>query len=127
MNQFQSWIARQIEASGGSLRKAADKAGVSHVTLKKAQDGGKLDLDTLQALADWRGVSLTYIVNLYLGRPMGEDEQLQNQVAMLLQENEQMRGIFDLMLSPESQMTEADMAEIMMLIELKMRRAAASA
>jgi len=122
MTQFQEWITRQVQAAG-SLRKAAEQAGVSHVTLKKAQDGGKLDLEPLQALAEWRSVPLYTVIGMYLGKPETPDDALSEQVTALLQESEQMRSIFGLMF--ESDLTADDMADITALVEAKLPRRAA--
>lgn len=96
---------------------------MSHVTLKKAQDGGKLDLETLQALAEWRSVPLYTVIGMYLGKPETPDDALSEQVTALLQESEQMRSIFGLMF--ESDLTADDMADITALVEAKLSRRAA--
>jgi len=96
MNErFCRWVEEVVQRNGG-WRKAAEKAGVVHATLLKAAGRTKsdrmLDLETLMALARLGNVSLSYVINLYLGQA-DDGELLAMQVQRLAQEHPELAEV----------------------------------
>ncbi len=58
------YIRSEISRRGLSVRKAADRIGVSHVTLLRIFRGETPSLDTLDKLSRWTGTGLAYMLQL---------------------------------------------------------------
>ncbi|MFB0546781.1 MAG: helix-turn-helix domain-containing protein [Anaerolineae bacterium] len=58
------YIRSEISRRGLSVRKAAGRIGVSHVTLLRIFRGETPCLDTLDKLSRWTGTSLVYMLQL---------------------------------------------------------------
>jgi transcriptional regulator with XRE-family HTH domain len=68
VSTFQEWLTELVEKAGG-WRPAAAKCGLSHATLLRAAGrmDGAVSLDTLQAIARWANVPLSYVLERYVG------------------------------------------------------------
>ncbi len=58
------YIRSEVDRQGLSIRKAAERIGISHVTLLRIFKGEVPSLDTLNKLATWTGTSLAYMLQL---------------------------------------------------------------
>ena len=87
--EFTEWLKERIQHEGG-LRVSANKAGISHATLLRAQNGEALSLSTLEGISNWTGVSLVRLLNLYSGE-MDEDRQLEETLSRVLDEHPELK------------------------------------
>ena len=87
--EFTEWLKERIQHEGG-LRVSANKAGISHATLLRAQNGEALSLSTLEGISNWTGVSLVRLLNLYSGE-VDEDRRLEETLSRVLDEHPELK------------------------------------
>jgi len=78
------YIRSEVDRQGLSIRKAAERIGVSHVTLLRIFRGEIPSLDTLNKLATWTGTSLAYMLQL-LGYNVEEKSSEVDRLARLVE------------------------------------------
>jgi transcriptional regulator with XRE-family HTH domain len=114
---FARWVQVQIERAGG-YRKAAEQAGVSHATLQKVVNGGTVSLNTVKALAEWRNVSLTYLLRLY-GEEFPEERELAVELDRVLRTHPELRNTLEVAVEV---LGDEEMAEILHFIQFQIDR-----
>lgn len=78
------YIRSEVDRQGLSIRKAAERIGISHVTLLRIFRGEIPSLDTLNKLATWTGTSLAYMLQL-LGYNVEEKSSEVDRLARLVE------------------------------------------
>lgn len=78
------YIRSEVDRQGLSIRKAAERIGISHVTLLRIFRGEMPSLDTLNKLATWAGTSLAYMLQL-LGYDVEEKSSEVDRLARLVE------------------------------------------
>jgi transcriptional regulator with XRE-family HTH domain len=78
------YVRSEVARRGLSIRKAAERIGVSHVTLLRIFKGEVPSLDTLDKLATWTDTSLAYMLQL-LGYKVEENSSQVSRLARLVE------------------------------------------
>ncbi len=78
------YVKSEIDRQGLSIRKAAERIGVSHVTLLRIFKGEVPSLDTLGKLATWTDTSLAYMLQL-LGYDVEEKSNAMSRLSRLVE------------------------------------------
>jgi transcriptional regulator with XRE-family HTH domain len=81
--EFVTWLQDKVNRAGG-LRRAAEKAGVSHATLLRGLQGDPLSLTTLEGIARWTNVSLVRLLQLYGADISGDSGRVEMALARVL-------------------------------------------
>ena len=63
MSKLSELLSARLDLLGMSVRKAADKIGVSHATVARAANGETVEVDTLVKIADFLGVPLNSLLD----------------------------------------------------------------
>jgi len=91
--KFAKWVKEQVDKSG-NLRTAARKAGLVHGTLIRAMNGEDLNLRTLEAIANWTGVPLSAVLDMYADTvPL--DRTVETELVRLFGEYPELRGVLE--------------------------------
>jgi transcriptional regulator with XRE-family HTH domain len=63
MSKLSELLSERLDLLGMSVRKAADKIGVSHATVARAANGETVEVDTFVKIADFLGVPLNSLLD----------------------------------------------------------------
>ena len=113
--EFAKWLKKRVEQEGG-VRRAAAKSGVAHVTILRAMEGGSISLKTLEGISRWTGLDLVSVLRLYGAELSGEERQVSDTLARLLDQYPQLESTLAVSLE---NLDEDDLVEIVKFIEFR--------
>jgi DNA-binding Xre family transcriptional regulator len=85
-------LSQQLRDRRLSGREAATQIGITHTTMRRLLDGGKVELDTLVKVSDWTGISISSLVNIVFPE---DSKSLVGEITALVEAEPRLREVFE--------------------------------
>lgn len=89
MERLSELLQKRMEMEGLSVRRAADKIGVSHSTVARAANGQTVEVDTLVKLADFLGVEVLDLLDV-----KETPDEVYQQISMVISMEPELEDVF---------------------------------
>jgi DNA-binding Xre family transcriptional regulator len=85
-------LSQQLRDRRLSGREAATQIGITHTTMRRLLDGGKVELDTLVKVSEWTGISITSLVNIVFPE---DSKSVIGDISALVEAEPRLRQVFE--------------------------------